>query len=179
MSAVAPIIDWISDNAAAVIALCALGLAIYQAFSTRRHNRLSVRPRLFVVPNRALSPGIGTFSVTLRNGGLGPALISGFEVLLDKKPASLDDRNIATALIGTVVGKPLSRFQYHLLSPASVVAKDEQLVLLEIAFPAASTQDYETVLAALERLAVRIRYSSMYGENFECSTESPHEQSAK
>lgn len=62
-----------------VIALCSLGLSIYEARMSRRHDRLSVRPRLSVSFDFN-DKGTGW---TLINDGLGPARIRGLKIVVN------------------------------------------------------------------------------------------------
>lgn len=65
--------DTIIAIAAVLIGTVALAVSIWEGLTNRRHNRLSVRPRLWIqywdVPSRPLS-------LVLQNVGVGPAFIS-------------------------------------------------------------------------------------------------------
>ena len=56
-----------------IISLCAISLTIYQAYTTRRHTRLSVQPRLGwrSIDDRRRD----TYSLV--NDGFGPAILTG------------------------------------------------------------------------------------------------------
>jgi hypothetical protein len=71
---------WIS-LCAAIIALCALFLSIYEGYSIRKHSRLSVRP-LVVLDSGINESGSG---FRLENSGLGPAIVKWFSVEIDGK----------------------------------------------------------------------------------------------
>jgi hypothetical protein len=70
-----------------VISLCAISLTIYQAYNTRRHTRLSVRPRLdwSVQVDRH-----GEVTYALVNDGFGPAVLTGITLLVDGEPIGPD-----------------------------------------------------------------------------------------
>jgi hypothetical protein len=61
-----------------IIALCALGLTIWQAMLTRRHNRLSVKPYLTIWND--LDQEKHRYWIQLLNNGTGPALIKDFRI---------------------------------------------------------------------------------------------------
>ena len=77
----ATIVAWSRENYEAVVAGCALFLTAYQTHTTRKHNRLSVRPRLVVTshlePIETHLPALMyQVRVVLKNAGLGPAIIN-------------------------------------------------------------------------------------------------------
>jgi len=75
--------DWsvITGISSAVIALCALGLSIWQGCLARTHNRLSVRPHLTTWTHSDADKGF--YVVELINNGIGPAIIEEFTVKVD------------------------------------------------------------------------------------------------
>jgi hypothetical protein len=158
---------FVGNNAAAIIALCALGLSIYQALATRRHNRLSVRPHLVVFTDRSLSNNQATFVVKIRNTGLGPAIVKSYVVFVDGNPFPIADGAVVLSTLCTILSRPVPRFGYHRLAPGDAIARDQELVLLSAEFNCANRQDYETAMKCFERVSARLSYASMYGEPFE------------
>jgi hypothetical protein len=85
-----------------VVSLCAISLTIFQAYSTRRHARLSVQPRLDWTAN--LGPDGGIIH-RLLNVGFGPAILDELQLALDGKVVGPDgpatfaeiDRRLAPA----------------------------------------------------------------------------------
>ena len=75
-----------------IIALCALIFAIWQGYETRKHNKLTYRPHLttwqFYNSEKRL------YSLTLKNNGLGPALIQSFIVKVDGKELSKENYKV-------------------------------------------------------------------------------------
>lgn len=67
------------------IAMLALFLTMYQGYETRKHNRLSVRPKLSLLITDGLGPESSgrdvIYKVTLRSVGLGPAIIKSVVIL--------------------------------------------------------------------------------------------------
>jgi hypothetical protein len=70
---------WIA-LAAQLTSLCALALTIYQAEATRKHDRLTVMPRLLVSYSYRADSGA---ALVVDNRGLGPVLVKTFDVLVD------------------------------------------------------------------------------------------------
>jgi hypothetical protein len=60
----------------AVVALCALGISLWQGYVSRRHSILSVQPHVELVITYTQS----SMTVSLKNGGLGPAFIESVEL---------------------------------------------------------------------------------------------------
>jgi hypothetical protein len=78
-------------SAGSIIALCALGLTIYQATITRKHNELILTPRLIIeTANYTALKSNDLFDITIQNNGLGPADITDayFEFFHDEKTYS-------------------------------------------------------------------------------------------
>lgn len=58
-----------------IIALCALGFTVYQAWLTRRHNPLAVMPHLDWSRARRRDENGLALRLLLKNTGIGPAII--------------------------------------------------------------------------------------------------------
>jgi len=142
-------------GSACFIALAALVLAIWEGRQQRRHNRLSVAPKLRL--NCVVDGNSRFFGFILSNCGFGPAIVKRFDVTVD----------------GAAVPTP----RLHTL--ASVLAIED---LLTWAFPshddvmkpgedvplfgtyAKGEAELERMKAALRRIGVLINYESLYGE---------------
>ena len=64
-----------------IIAGAALFISLWQIYATRRHNRLSVTPKIVI----GLSALEGEFGIYIKNAGVGPAIIKKFSVCLNGK----------------------------------------------------------------------------------------------
>ncbi|MFT3973629.1 MAG: hypothetical protein QM699_09325 [Amaricoccus sp.] len=72
-----------------IVSLCAIGLTVFQAMTTRRHARLSVQPRLeWRIEQDTRSE---TFEVSVVNVGLGPAILRAVAITVDGDPKRLAD----------------------------------------------------------------------------------------
>ncbi|HSL70626.1 MAG TPA: hypothetical protein VK864_10325 [Longimicrobiales bacterium] len=68
------------------IALVAIGLAIWEGVENRRHNRLSVQPRIAAEINSGRDDGGEFIRMSIESTGLGPAVINTFRVYFDGVP---------------------------------------------------------------------------------------------
>lgn len=142
-----------------VIALAALGATIWQGLLTRRHNRLSVTPRLRVDCDH---PDDGEVVVTLMNTGLGPAVILGYEVKAESAGRELPRvGRLGEAVRALGVAE---RFYAYTPSPGDVFAAGETRTLLSFK-PAKDThEERERVVGALSSVTLHLDYESMYGD---------------
>jgi hypothetical protein len=85
-----------SQHVPLFISVLALGLSIWSAAESRRHDRLSVQPSTrFWREGDARAKAVGLY---IENSGLGPAIISDLRIYLDGNPiTNLDDISNATA----------------------------------------------------------------------------------
>lgn len=156
---------WVSA-ASAVIALAALGLALFEGVQARRHNRLSLRPRLrfdFVIHQHQK-----VARITVTNVGLGPALIDSVRMLVDGSAVEvscLAEMEKLAESLGITTPVRFSVMQKgEVLSPS-----DGPLDLLSIGQEAFVDGPWQTINAAFRRIGYKIQYRSMYNERFETS----------
>lgn len=155
------------EVAAFFVSVCAFMLTVYQAYLSREHNRLSVRPSLstFVDTDPAPdNPRITLVSVKLMNSGLGPAYIKSFEILVAgeaitvKSPDEMH-RLVLKHLPGSIVD---ALCRYIVLGKHHVMAKDMPVEIALIALLDITPAQTES----MKDFALRIRYESAYGESF-------------
>jgi len=85
MSAILKITEFLSRHLSTIIALCALFLTIYQSYLQRKHNRLSVKPRLSTTTEFTYTDNMLIYKAHLINCGLGPAVIKSFNIVHGEK----------------------------------------------------------------------------------------------
>jgi hypothetical protein len=138
---------------------------VWEGFANRRHNRLSVRPKLIF--QIILVPG-EQIRVSFENQALGPAILRKFELVVDEnRRFALHDhsgckRGFSAAGFGN------QKFFGLSIDPGSCFAPGESHKLIE--FSNTNRESYETILRGLTRIKLSIVYESMYGESVE-STE--------
>jgi len=159
----------IGANMAQIVAVLALLVSVGGFWAQRRHNRLSVRPRLSTSNNVLHDARRMTFWV--RNNGLGPAIITGFDILLDGRKRTEDgagftaDQVIRVVLDGVERKVTHTQFGVHYTMPAN-----ESIAVLDIELPPQEFISMPELLKRLDRLKLVIKYESYYGEQFELET---------
>ena len=129
--------------AALVVAVCALVVTVWQGVVTRKHNRLSVTPVLTLY--RREIDGI----ITVKNNGIGPALIISQEVYFRGEP--LEEESFQKAI-------PHFIDSGHLLPGAAIAPGDEVMLFKSAAYVDGSHME------VLQELRFRITYKSIYNE---------------
>ena len=173
----------------ALIALTALGIAVWQGFETRHHNRSSVKPYLEV--NYDLSP-TEPIKIVIKNQGIGPAIITKMTCNVDGMTFdafSLETLNAcfkAAALTSGLPAKILESgkviidipktatsssgeffSEWLIFSPGDVFSAGEERVLLSSGRQDNLNDELRTLLVKIvRRIAIVIEYNSIYDEQF-------------
>lgn len=166
-------IHFLSGHAEAVIAVCALAFTVYQAFLSRRHNRLSVTPHLAIFPNTHSAVSQGVVSVELLNNGLGPAIIKNYQVYFDNRLiADCDHKKLTGFFENLDLIKGQKNVDHHLttLGQNYAMAAGDKKQIVAIKFPKATKEDIEKYETLLDRFDLVVKYKSMYGKKFTLST---------
>jgi hypothetical protein len=143
---------WLS-MAAAVGAVCAVAIALYQAALAREQQRASAWP--FLAQSNSYLNG-QQYTRQIENQGVGPARVRSFQVLVDGKPAH-DWSSVVRALID----QPDSALSYYSFGRGSVVPAGATRVLLTLP-PGNQARSFWQ--AAQTRLETVICYCSVYDE---------------
>jgi len=151
--------------AAVVVAIVQTQVMHDEAMMEREHARLSVLPSIEVYTHNHTAEGEGKFRIGLVNQGIGPAVIEGFTISLDKKPIHSwsafvhegtegavsiagPDRNV-----GTVIQTEID--------PGLFLPVGERLAPLQLE----GGEEVGTLLRSLgERLDIKVCYCSLYKE---------------
>jgi hypothetical protein len=146
--------NWWSEHAvelgATVIALAALGLALFEGCMSRRHDRLSVRPRA-LVSFAYNNDGTGYELVSM---GLGPMIVKWFEVKVDGEAVPHWEA------MARRLGLSKTDYTFTVPWPGSTYQPGTTSVIFWIsAGPSASA-----LKANLERVAIHLCYCSFYDE---------------
>ena len=145
----------------AVIAVCALGTSLWNAIAIRRHQKLSVRPHLTF--SRYIQPGSPQVRISLKNNGLGTAIIESINVYLDGNDFPINRASHWCDLVdklnkidGDVIG-------FRMYAGEALRAGDS-ISLLEVQND--EDGDTEAIGAQFDRIRIVARYKSMYDEQF-------------
>lgn len=153
----------------AVIALCALGLTIWQARITRKHNMLSVTPHLTTWSHTDKANHV--YEIELLNNGIGPAFIENFEIQVDGQPIVGEGYEPIEKALKVLF--PHYEYTSHqsFVACGYSMAATEVRSLVAIQFRGGSVPKPEEVDHAAKRVRLLIEYSSIYGEFFALDTE--------
>ncbi|WP_339426511.1 hypothetical protein [Pseudomonas proteolytica] len=157
-----------------VVAVLGFGVAFYQSYATRKHNRLLVKPHLTMNPNFSSIELSGFYSFTLKvkNSGLGPALIEKFSIAIG------EDGNIPHgSLLETIQkhareklnAKGKTRCGANFLREGDAIDKGEEKTLIEITFRRDGVKFIEArklVKLYLSTITATIDYHCHYGHKF-------------
>lgn len=154
-----------------IIALLALFVAIWSITSSRKHNRLTVRPHLYeTIETDSINFICGFY---IANKGLGPALIKSTTYYLDGTAVEFKE-------LLNVIEKLPSEFGIYInrLKPGSAISKDEKCPIVEIKWDSLKYQlpenketrkriaddVYGFARQLSKRLGVVVEWESSYGE---------------
>ena len=144
----------IVSGSATMIAIIALATAVYQARLSREQAKASIWP--YLVQGNSSNDG---YSRIVQNVGLGPALIRGFEVLVDGRPTR--DWAEVAAKLGihpTWRGKRSTTLRAGLVVPTGA--------LIEI-LNLPDTADQRMMRGAVAHLQTWVCFCSLYGDCWE------------
>ena len=154
----------------AVIAICALFATAWQAWLAYQHNRLSVRPLLvwhIARKNSLVCPGI---AFTVRNLGLGPAVIRERYFTKDNqrflRPDGQTDevQAFVTHVLGAKIQYQLK--QFGLPGKDGAIPSQGEILIAELEFPDLRSSNLELVFQMAGDVAFNLNYESMYGEKY-------------
>lgn len=157
--------DWwepVLAVASGIVALCALGASLYQAYLSRLHNRLSVKPHLALHVEQ--SPG--QYKIELRNDGIGPAIITSAVIM--NRGSSV--QGVGLPLIANAVANvpECSLVESEFFKPDFVLPAGKSIAIATIEHnPIIS--DFDDYLSG--HLELTITYESAYGEKFTLESE--------
>ena len=152
---------FLQEHWGAVIGAAGLGLAVYQAWATRTHNRHSVRPLLNLGTSFRSGSRAG---LLLTNVGLGPAAITKTILTFDGKPlGEFSERNVN--IVRSIFEKERS-IRPHATTLGSrgtrFLGKDYQEYLLFVE-PYNSQEHQAFCDLVRNRIKLLIHYESLYG----------------
>lgn len=160
-----------------IIAALGFGVAIYQSYATRKHNRLLVKPHLIFESkfNSTTIKDNYTYTLKVRNVGLGPSIIDRYIIILGGG-AELDGHTVfekfATLVNEHFQAKGLAHCVAGFLDKEDALEKGEESILLEVSFPKNSNNFFEGREKAklfTKLISAQIMYRCHYGSKFEIS----------
>lgn len=154
--------DTITAICSIIIAGLALIITLWQGYVTRKHNRLSVTPRLCF--SQTIVPEEKSKKVT--NKGIGPAIIKKVRIYLDGKQIEYRDLRALWVLNHNL---KLSKDQRPLVrgfGKEEMISAGEEIIIFSIK----TSDSIEKALKEFNRIDMAIDYKSIYGDFFTEST---------
>ena len=150
--------------AAAAISLFAFGVALWQGYVARLHNRLSVKPMLH------FDCGITSddFFINLKNTGIGPAIILNWRVSFSGQKIGENSDQIAINLFKELEVEHLGGEMY-LPGKLQAMAAGDIYEILKINNVEADSEVKARIGNDILWLKVTVDYESIYGEKFSVS----------
>ena len=153
-----------------VIAFSAIGLAIWEGLENRRHNRLTVLPRVGGEIDAGRDGDSEFVRVGIESTGLGPAVLTRFDIYLD---GALQDEasrigsgrwaGVASALESD---HAITQMNAHAIEAGYYLPPGREMVIFEASRPQRAAGDTAApLMAILDRLAIQICYCSVYGSD--------------
>lgn len=159
--------------AAVIIALLTALFTAYQAFLSRKHNRLSVKPHLTTWIDDSSDNKFYVIRCDLMNNGIGPAIIKKFEVFFEgEKIGDNQDRQALEAAIKEKIEAQSGIIRHSV----SVLGKDfpfpsgSRITLLELHIANHIGFDKKPYQDFIDKFDADFVYHSMYGQAWEHST---------
>lgn len=147
-----------------LIAFAAIGLAVWEGAENRRHNRLSVQPRLGAQVDAGRAADTEYVRMSVESTGLGPAVVKAFRIYLDGEPqdTAVSPSTSPWSKVIQAVSTPRMQLSTHAFGSSYYFPAGREQVLFEARSVADSSRQ-RPVSRILERVAVQICYCSIYG----------------
>ena len=162
-------VDRIVGISAIIISLCTLIMFIYQTKMIHQQSRLSVTPRLAFTTSLQENDSTSTYSITLMNKGIGPAIIQNAKIIyndtehdfdisdfLEKEFPNLDQKGQAWSFSTLEEGDALSAGESSVLLSCSI--KNDKL---------AEVKEHLQFNGNQLPFNLNVEYASMYDELWE------------
>ncbi|MCD4773094.1 MAG: hypothetical protein K8R41_06895 [Bacteroidales bacterium] len=146
------------------IAVVSIVIGIWQGIETRKHNRLSVQPRLELFYSQDYHDK--TVKFIIQNNGLGPAIITEVIAIVDSVEYKINQTNKLFELLVSL-GIQKIPITYDLLMSGTTLKPTDarRIVLIKMEYLEKSgvlPDDLGTKISFI------VKYTSLYGEEFEC-----------
>lgn len=174
--------QFLGDNVASIIAACAMGATFWQAMITRRHNKLSVKPHL-TLKTAIETSGESRYlvSLSIKNTGLGPAVIQDFNLFIDDKKINLLPNDESCARLSEHIYSAFSFFDGYpngqslyasakgsFLLKGEILPEKSERILYELDAPKEVGLGFDDTQATnlLNRVFFDIKYKSLYNDSY-------------
>ncbi|WP_319237476.1 hypothetical protein [uncultured Propionivibrio sp.] len=153
--------EGIGALASAVIAVFALVATVWQAWVTRKHNRLSVKPLLNTWSET--NGGAGIYEARLKNIGIGPAIIDSFEVRVDDKMVEGNGLDVIDSAVKAMFPSNAPSVLYKsCMAKGGALGAGEGITIVRIQFSPLAMPTYDEFEQMKKRVRLTVRYKSIY-----------------
>ena len=156
--------DTVVSFSAIVVAIASIVVTVWQGIEMRKHNRLSVRPRLEIT----YEVNKKGFGYVLKNNGLGPAVVTSKKFFVDGKEVQEDGFSGYDVFIEKL-GLKNRQVVYTGIFPGKTITAGAKLDIIRFFWKEGETVDslLQTLLPQVyNRISLEIGYKSMYNEMF-------------
>lgn len=175
--------DWIAVAAVAVAlaswvlafvaSVVSIGIAVWQGFETRRHNRKSVTAALSL--NVSVNSKHDDFGISLASVGLGPAVVTGVDLFLDGREFSSELEDSWRAIWPKAGLRPHG-FTTTTISIPSIMPPGHTCLLLGYGGDSITEEQVLNFMNAAKRVDIRTKYESIFGDAAEARIEISSEE---
>jgi hypothetical protein len=147
-----------------LIAVVAIVLAAWEGLENRRHNRLSVQPRLGGEYSSGRAGDSQYVRIAVENTGLGPAVIKSFRMYLDGREVTRGDeadRSRWNEIIAAVASDGM-QVNAHAFGAGYFFPAGREYLLFEARGPKPDTGSISDIA---DRLGIDVCYCSIYGSH--------------
>ena len=159
----------ITDWGAIVVALLALGAAIWQGIISRRHNRISVTPMIVHHVDTDIRRDGISVSIKIRNVGSGTALVTDrYFLLRGERFIPRTPNHLIKEIVEATIGKAL---HYQIVTsgmfgPRAKIPAGAEITLATVFFPGLHPDAQETIEALTDKADFVVAYKCLYGETY-------------
>lgn len=149
------------------ISLMSLILLVLQTSESRKHNRLSVQPRLSFIGHSYLSKKDATYGLSLINKGLGPAIIEKAYITYLGKEYDVNFTELIENLTPSL-GPLIDNKETTSINEGTTIIPTEDVRLYELKVLAENSETFTHQIDSLQLLEIDVTvvYTSIYGERW-------------
>lgn len=157
--------DWITPEiiiaiSSVSIALCALGISLWQGYLTRKHNKLTVNPYgVIQIDISAQSEQVG---VHIRNQGVGPMILTSIKIR--REDGCIDFADMSN--VQESLGLQGEGFVFRICSGHVSVLPNEDIWIISTTKHLSNKDLISRLKTALNDSLIEITYESVYGEKY-------------
>ena len=149
--------------ATAVVALLALCLAIYEGMQSRKHHRISLKPKLVLDTSKGNNPT--NVEVKLVNSGLGPATIKSMKIFLSGQELDGNlEENLKKSIERHIAGLSTQQKSTSVMNPGYVLRASQESQIARVVLAPNEKCSPEELVEKLNVIDVVVEYESFYGE---------------